>query len=97
MYFGSKLKLFRVFQDESGTSENENFKMRESTHRRKMKERRQWMSLVDLVSNHDGSGRISPCGACSWPSEDRPHSKNSILKFFTDSVVPDAIWNLEQF
>jgi hypothetical protein len=28
MYFGSKLKLFQVFQVESGTSENENFEMR---------------------------------------------------------------------
>jgi hypothetical protein len=28
MYFGSKLKLFQVFQVGSGTSENENFKMR---------------------------------------------------------------------
>jgi hypothetical protein len=53
------------------------------------------LGLVDLVSNHDGSGRISPCE--SLLSRKKAHSKKSILKFFTDLVVPDSIWNVEQF
>jgi hypothetical protein len=105
MYFGSKSKLFQLFQDESGTSENENFKMkmRYSMQRRNIKERQQWwaachvgaLGLVDLVSNHDGSWWISLCGAAG--RQKRGLTQKLILKFFTDPVVLDAIWNLEQF
>jgi hypothetical protein len=70
MSFGSKLKLFQVFQVESGTSENENFKMRWARNGGNGKRDGNdglhvvilgALGLVDLVSNHDGSGRISPC------------------------------------
>jgi hypothetical protein len=47
------------------------------------------LGLVDLVSNHDGSGRISPCE--SLLSRKKASLKKLILKFFTDLVVPDSI------
>jgi hypothetical protein len=53
------------------------------------------LGLVYSVSNHDGSGRISPCE--SWLSRKKASLKKMILKFSTNSVVPDAIWNVEQF
>jgi hypothetical protein len=52
------------------------------------------LGLVDLVSNHDGSGRQLTVAV----QKEGLTQKIEILNFFTDSVVPEMqIWNVEQF
>jgi hypothetical protein len=96
-----------VFQVESGTSENENFKMREHTTEKMEREMAMWAACHDwtwalwawwiwcqtttaAVKSHRVKAGCPEMGK-------KASLKKSILNFFTNSVVPDVIWNLEQF